>query len=143
MGNLQLCDSTEKLFDFLQGIDTCMPTPLHKIVDLKEYAEKIMHFGQAAVIMQAGQVVCAACFYCNDQQTKCAYLSLLGTLPGYEGQGYASSCLSLAEQHSAANGMVSLRLDAVPENTRAVRFYQYHNYQIERADQKLHFVKDL
>lgn len=137
-----LCDSKAKLLTFLQGIDPCMPTPLHKIVNLEEYAEKVLKFGHAAVIEKDGRIICAACFYCNDEQNKNAYHSLLGTLPGYEGNGCASQCIELAEQICAENGMHRLRLDAVPTNTRAVRFYAYHGYVIDSADQKLHLVKE-
>ena len=143
MNHTCLCDSTEKLLTFLRGIDPCMPTPLHEIVHLEEYAQKVLQFGHAAVVEEDGRIICAACFYCNDEQTGCAYLALLGTLPGYEGKGFASSCLALAEQISKEHGMRRLRLDAVPTNVRAVRFYEYHGYTIESADVKLHLIKEL
>ena len=137
-----LCDNKEKLLKFLQGIDSRMPVPLHEIVDLDEYAEKVLRLGHAAVKEDNGHIICAACFYCNDEQSKSAYLSLLGTLHGYEGKGCASQCLALAEQVCKEHGMLRLRLDAVPTNTRAVRFYEYHGYVIDSADQKLHLVKE-
>jgi len=139
----QLCHDVQQLYEFLLQLDPRMPTPLHEIVDIGEYAEKVLRLGHAAVIEQDGRIVCAACFYCNDTQTKSAYLSVLGTLSGHESKGYAAACLALAERVSAEHGMAFLRLDAVAANTRAVRFYHYHGYRTEHADQKLHLVKEL
>nr|WP_319487285.1 GNAT family N-acetyltransferase [uncultured Caproiciproducens sp.] len=54
----------------------------------------------------------------------------LMVLPEYEGTGIAHNLLVYAETCAGAQGMDAIRLDAFPQNQRAIAFYKKHGYRI-------------
>lgn len=137
------CHDKAALLRFLHRIDQSLPTPLQDRVDLEQYASKVLQSGRVLCIEKNGMIVCAALFYCNDRETNSAYLTLLGTLPEYEGRGYGGLVLSAAEKTAKREGMTAFRLHTEHCNTRAVRFYQNHGYTISDTSEKLHMVKEI
>lgn len=138
-----ICKDKAQLLRFFQKIDRQLPTPLSDRVELKAYAQKALAYGHILGIEKNAELICAAMFYCNDTQTKQAYLTLLGTLEGHEHQGYAGRVLAAAEARCVRAGMRALHLDTEHTNLNAIRFYQKHGYKETAADQKLHLVKEL
>jgi len=53
----------------------------------------------------------------------------LCVLPDYQGTGKASRLMDFAEHHAAANGYVSIRLDAYPGNPPAISLYERRRYR--------------
>lgn len=141
--NVVTCGNKTALVQFLQHIDTCLPTPLHDRVDPDAYAQKVLQHGRVLCIEKNGEIVCAALFYCNDRETCGAYLTLLGTLPEYAGRGFGGMVLSAAENMAKREGMTTFHLDTEHNNTHAVRFYQNHGYTVGHVSEKLHMVKEL
>ena len=137
------CRDAGALLTFLQRIDTSLPTSLSSRVDLNAYAQKVLQSGRVLCVEHNGDIVCAALFYCNDHQSGNAYLTLLGTLPEYEGKGYGSLVLSAAEQAAKREGMTSFHLDTEYQNTHAVQFYRRHGYTTSYTSEKLHMAKEL
>ena len=142
-GPVTMCKDKAQLLRFLQRIDHQLPTPLSDRVELESYARKALTCGHILGIEKNAELICAAMFYCNDTQTRQAYLTLLGTLEGHEHRGYAGRVLSAAEASCARNGMLALHLDTEHTNHDAIRFYKKHGYKETASGQKLHLVKEL
>lgn len=138
-----VCNDKKQLLTFLRKIDRQLPTPLSQRVELDTYAQKALTQGNILGIEKNSELICAAMFYCNDTKTKQAYLTLLGTLEGYEHQGYAGRVLSAAEARCARAGMHTMHLDTDHTNLNAICFYKKHGYKETASTQKLHLVKEL
>ncbi len=50
--------------------------------------------------------------------------------PAFQGKGLAQKLLSFAETFAKENGYTSIRLDAFPENTSAVKLYERNKYHM-------------
>lgn len=132
-----------RLYDFLTAIDASLPTPLSSRVNLKQYAEKILKNGVALSAERNGAIVSSAMFYCNDRENGEAYLTLLGTIPGYEGNGYASCVMDKAEEFAKKNGMKKMCLETEMTNREAVGFYSRRGFVIRSCAEKLRMEKEL
>ena len=132
-----------KLMSFLLGIDKSLPVALSKRVSFDSYIDKLIEMGEILSIEKDSKIVAAVLFYCNDYRSRNAYISLLGTLPGFEGQGYGTCLIKAAENTSKENGMTSILLDTDKCNLKAIAFYSKCGYQVESAEDKLHLKKDL
>ena len=81
---------------FIESIDNeCVP-PLSQKVDIPSYVRKITDRGVVLACADGGQLLGFISFYCNDQETKCAHLSLMGVGREYRGRGIARALLQEA-----------------------------------------------
>ena len=137
------CDDRLKLISFLCQIDQQLPTSLSERVSLDNFADKVLSVGQVLTIEDAGSIISAALFYCNDNVTNKAYLTLLGTLPRSKGKGYAKQVMLAMEDHVKMCGMKEIHLDTDIANTTAVSFYSKLGYQVSEVNDKIHMWKEL
>jgi len=137
------CKDKAQVLAFMQKIDKQLPTPLSGRTDPEVYAQKVLTHGHVLGIEKNTELICAAMFYCNDTQNKCAYLTLLGTLTGCEGKGYAGRVLAAAEAKCIRAGMRTIHLETDHTNLKAIRFYKKHGYKEADTAEKLHLVKEL
>lgn len=137
------CKDANSLSAFLNAVDNCLPVPLSTRVNIDEYSKKVCENGKALTISKNGEIVSAALFYCNDCDSKKAYLTLIATRPGFEGHGYADLILKKAESIAKECGMAEFHLDTDLSNYRAIAFYSNREYKITDISGKVHMVKKL
>lgn len=137
------CNDRMKLCTFLRQIDQQLPTSLSDRVSLDVFSEKVLSFGQVLAIEEAGCIVSAALFYCNDSVTHKAYLTLLGTLTYSKGKGYARQVMLAMESYVKECGMKEIHLDTDITNTAAICFYSKLGYQVSEVNDKVHMWKEL
>lgn len=80
----------DKICIFLALINNEYNPPLDTKVELRQYAEKILNNAILLVEMIDENVVGMVVLYCNDENTKKAYIPLVGVLPTYQHRGIAS-----------------------------------------------------
>ena len=80
----------DKIFIFLVHINSAYNPPLDAKVDLRQYAEKILNNAILLVDVVGEDIVGMVVLYCNDENTKKAYIPLVGVLPVYQHRGIAS-----------------------------------------------------
>ena len=137
------CLNKETIIEFLKNIDKRLPIPVSEKVDFEQYAEKIINKGQVLAIMQNNKIVSAGFIYCNDNVSKRGYVSLFGTLYGYENSGYGKRILEEVDKVAKENGMNKMGLHTEKSNERAIRFYNRNGYQIVNMEQKIYMEKNL
>ena len=127
---------------FACKIDNSLPVPLSQRVNLKKFAaravERIVY-----TIEDNGEVVSAALFYYDFLDQSFAYFDLLGTVPGYEGRGYARILMDAAEESARNAGMTEFHLHTNASNEKAVGVYSRRGYEIIETEPKLHMAKKL
>lgn len=140
---IEKCNDLKSICDFLEKVDKLLPVPLSERVDLLEYAKKIITNGKALVIRNDEMIIAGTFFYCNDAMEKNAYLTLLSTLPAFEGKGCAQALMLEMENECRRNGMQRIHLDTELTNKRAISLYSKNGYQITQITPKVHMVKEL
>ena len=98
--------------------------------DPKVMAKKFLSYATVLECTEDGNSVGFCAFYHNDRKSKSAFLSMIAVNPAFEGKGYASGLLSMAEQICLQSGMASISLEVRNENLRAIRFYLKHHYSV-------------
>lgn len=86
----------DKIYIFLAHINNEYNPPLDTKVELHQYAEKILNNAILLVEMIDEDVVGMVVLYCNDENTKKAYIPLVGVLPTYQHRGIASKLMKEA-----------------------------------------------
>lgn len=112
----------ENLLDFLQCVDSDFTPTLSEKVELLEWSTKVLSRASYIACVNQHQLVGLLVFYCNNLDTRCAYISLLGVRADYRGRGYAREMLqqtikSVREQAFNKIGVHS-------NNLRAITLYQ-------------------
>ena len=139
-----VCDiRKEKLIAFLEKIDAQLPTPLSSRVDLNTYADKVLTHGKVLAVEENNRIVSALLFYCNDRESRNAYITLLGTLAGHEGKGLGRKLMREMETVARQENMKRIFLDTEKGNSHAIAFYSRCGYLIDHVADKIHMVKEL
>lgn len=108
--------------------------PRLKEVDIEKLAKKIIDKGNLYVIRDGILIAGTVAFYCNNLESKEAYLSLIGVKEPYRKKGYGKRLLQLVLSESTRAGMKSVRLEVRSDNKEAIRFYMSKGfYAVGRA----------
>lgn len=137
------CEDLNSLVKFLYEIDKELPTPLSIRVDIPVYASKVLSQGNVFVIEKNNKICAGALFYCNDQESKTGFLSLLAVVPESRRQGFASTLLNAMEKEASQNGMLKLELLTDISNTAAISLYSRYGYRIVETSEKIRMRKEL
>ena len=121
---------------FLNKVDKDFSPPLSSKVDLKDYILKIQEKAELITEEQNGLIRGLVILYCNDFETKIAYISLVGVLPEFRGMGIAKICMSQAINVAKEKGMKRIMIHS--NNPVAVKIYNDLGFHIiEDGDRKL------
>lgn len=110
------------LLKFLHEINQDFFPSLDSKVDLQEYATKIQE--QASVIIETDRSgICGlVVFYCNNQETKLAYISLVGVSTRARSQGIASRLVKSVCDYIKTQEFSTIGIHS--NNPSAIRIYQ-------------------
>lgn len=96
------------------------------------------------IYSEKNDVMGFSAFYCNDNVTKTAYLSMIAVLKQYGGKGIGSLLLSDFQNISAGNGMKNTRLEVNVNNESAIYLYNKHGFiEIERNEKSVFMEKKI
>lgn len=117
-----------QLLAHLQQCDRAFIAALEQRTDLAAYADKLMCYAERFEAWANGCVVGVVALYCNDAQTRQAYISHVSTLLAWQGQGMAKALLNHACAHAQAVGMTHVQLEVATDNHAALRLYQQQGF---------------
>lgn len=138
------CKDINLLIDFLNKIDSKLPIQLSARVEINSYAKKITENGKIlAIYNEEFEIVSAVLFYCNDMRNREAYVTLLGTIDGYEGNGYGKMLMNSMLEFVRKLGMKRIHLDTDRTNLKAIKFYEKLGYRIDGEMPKIHMIKEI
>ena len=90
----------------------------------RRFAEKFAAHGVVLTLPDETGPAAFAAFYCNDIQTKRAYLSMLAVRPACRKMGYGRKMLEEVFAYCRRKGMQTLTLEVVRDNRAAIALYQ-------------------
>ncbi|GAB5413438.1 MAG: hypothetical protein Cons2KO_10410 [Congregibacter sp.] len=119
----------ERILQFLNVVDKDFAPALSSRVDLGKYADKLAGDATNLFAVADGLDIAHAAFYCNDEQSKVAYLSSIGVLPRFQRSGVAGRLLEECLRRCFAKDMRRIELEVNAENKKAIRFYKKHGFR--------------
>lgn len=119
-----------QLYNFILKVNNLFPVPLSEKTDLNNYAQKLISKGTLCYkINNQNEVISLVAGYTNDVDAKIAYISMVSTLPEYQGNGLAAELLKEFIDLCKEKQISFIHLYAVAENTRAVHMYEKLGFQ--------------
>lgn len=138
-----ICIDHDLVYAFLCDIDDSLPQKLSESVNLREFEKKVFENGNVMAVMDKGKIVAASLFYCNDLDTRSAFITMFGVLEGYRKSGIGSAVISACEKFAKNAGMSFMRLVTDIENDRARAFYVKNGYSVEHIEKRVFMIKKL
>lgn len=122
--------SAADLLTHLQHCEAGFVAALRQRTDLAAYATKLAQYATRFEAWENGCVISVVAVYCNDTQTRQAYISNVSTLPAWQGQGIAKTLLNYACAHAHNSGMTQVQLEVAANNQTALRLYQQQGFAV-------------
>jgi len=127
MDILRVTDARQ-IYQLLKQFDCVFPHLKEKVDDYGCFAEKLAKYAYVCVVQERKQTCGLLVFYANDDVNKCAYVSLIGVLPQWQGKRVGQQLLDYCFVESSHNGMAKIRLEVDLDNHRAIAFYENHGF---------------
>lgn len=115
-------NNIDALYQYLLKTDNDFEIPLSKKVDLKEYSNKLLKFGNIIAVIDEGEILSIIGYYTNDNINYIANWPILSTQKKASGKGYAKSLIREMINDCKKKKMRYIRCDSV--NKIAISIYE-------------------
>jgi ribosomal protein S18 acetylase RimI-like enzyme len=122
--------SAEQIFGHLNECSSFFVPELNAVVNISEYSKKIF---QKSVTFEAwlnGRLVGLTAAYCNDLESRAAFITSVSVVREFIGAGIASKLMGRCISHAKLNGFIEIVLEVNVMNTPAVKLYQKYGFAI-------------
>ena len=109
--------------------DESLTIPLSKRVDLEQFAEKILSFGEVYAYCEEEKILGLIAFYANDKEKRIAYLTYICVNEKNRVKGMGLQMMDWMRKVCMEKGMKKIRLSTNVKNKNAQRFYENQGYQ--------------
>lgn len=121
--------SRNQIEDFLREVDSLFPVPISSKTDLGNYAKKITESADVFACISEGRIISMTAGYISNAYDKQGYISIVATLPQYQGKGIGGKLVREFVDEARAHGLASVHVYAVESNTPAVQMYLRNGFQ--------------
>ena len=125
-------DSLNKadILNVLGRLDGFFRPPLSSRVDLDSYSEKLLSRAEIDYILPDGREIAGLiAYYCNDAQSKVAYITYLGLLPEYQAKGIAGKLLDACISRCKLQNMHEIVVYTDEMNEKAIGLYRSRGFE--------------
>ena len=146
MGFIKEITNEKEIYEIIKDFDKFFNPTVSSIVgDLEAYSYKLYKYAKTIAIFENNIIVGFASFYCNDSETKTAFLAQICVNKDYSSKGYGTDLIKECERISKNNGMKKLRLEVYNKNVSGLAFYKKHNYKYEKdcSNDSIYMIKEL
>lgn len=116
--------SMRRMIALLTSIESDYIPPLSSLVNISEYAEKLLKGAKVLVAVVGTVDVGAIGFYANNVETRTAFISTIGVLPVERGKNVGTLLIDAAERYCREKRMVNLQLEVSTKNIAALSLYR-------------------
>jgi len=113
-----------QLVGLLNEFGALLPIPLSKVVDINNYAEKLLQLAEIGMAFHHDKVVGLIILYCNDTEAWKAHIPMVTVSSAYRGLGVGSVMMARSIAFARQRQMKNLWLTVEKENDLAIRFYK-------------------
>ena len=107
--------------------------PLSSRVDIAGYAGRIAAKATRFEAWHEGSLVGLVAAYCNDRDSRIAYVTSVSVLRGWMGRGIASQLMTRCLEHAKASEMTAVKLEVAQANAPALRLYEAQGFVADPA----------
>ena len=128
---LEICTNQadpEQIAKHLRACDASFTPPLSGRLEISGYAQKIADKANRFEAWAEGELVGLVAAYCNDTESRTAFITSVSILPGWQGRRVASQLVSQCIAYADRNGFRRIELEVSVQNTAAVRLYEKHGF---------------
>lgn len=121
----------------LRLCDAHFVPPLSSRVEIAAYAHKLVSHATRFEAWQQGRLIGLIAAYCNEAESRCAYISNVSVLAELQHHGVATQLLKRCLQYMNEREFAHVELEVDSRNDKAIRLYQRFGFQMLRADGSL------
>jgi len=99
-------------------------------VDIDEYLSKIKNNADIVTFYSKGKCVGFIAFYCNDEKTKQAFITLVLIEKNHRGMGLSSILMDGVVKIIKKRGFKSCKLEVKKNNMPAIKLYSKHGFKV-------------
>jgi len=125
--------SAAQIAEHLLGCDVDFVPPLSGRVEINDYARKIASKATRFEAWSGGTLVGLIAAYCNDQESRIAFITIASVLRAWRGKGIAVRLMSQCIEHMKASGMRQISLKVGRDNTPAIKLYKKSGFEISNT----------
>jgi len=120
--------SESAIAEHLSRCDAYFIPPLSGRVEISDYAKKITGKAVRFEAWAGGTLVGLAAAYCNDQNKHIGYLTSIGVLHDWTGEGIAARLMARCIEYAKVSGMRRLSLEVACDNMPAIKLYEKYGF---------------
>lgn len=128
------------LSEFLGKYGNDFPIPLNRLINFREYSEKVLTKGYVLAEIDDNGIGGVICGYANDEKTKQAYMAIFVVSKQKRGKGIAAELFKYQVDYIRKCGMKYLCFKTHVNNIRAQKFYEKMTVPL---DQTKHSEQDI
>lgn len=113
-----------EIADHLSRCDADFVPPLSSRVEINDYAQKITSKATRFEAWSGGMLVGLVANYCNDQESRIAYITSVSVLREWMCKGIAANLIKQCIKHAEMSGMRQINLDVASDNAPAIKLYE-------------------
>jgi len=118
----------------LRACDADFVPPLSGRVEVKDYAQKIASNATRFEAWSGGTLVGLVAAYCNDYESRIAYITSVSVLKAWTDKGIAARLVGKCVEHAKVLGMRQISLEVASDNTPAIRLYEKNGFVAGKAN---------
>ncbi|MBU0689897.1 MAG: GNAT family N-acetyltransferase [Gammaproteobacteria bacterium] len=128
--------SASKLAEHLQQCDADFVPPLSERIAIVGYANKLSVKATRFEAWLEDKLIGLVAAYCNDQESRHAFISSVSVLHTWQGKGIADSLLKLCLAHAEKTGMRRIDLEVAADNKAAIALYKRNGFSTNGAHER-------
>ena len=133
---------------FLESVNTDFPIPLSQKISLREYAEKIIEFGEIVVALEKNTLKGLAIGYTENLKGNSAYISVVGVKKEFRGSGIGKKVVQKFIEICRQKKIKSVNLYTHKSNKAAIKMYKALGFKENSLSEEerihdIHFILQL
>ncbi len=143
MRYLQITE-TNDIYNALLSFSECFPHLKEKVTSLYVFAEKLAYKAEVYIGLSEDKPIGITCFYANDYQTRCGYITLIGVKSNCRKKGIGKDLLCFSIEKMQEKGMQTVKLEVDKDNYTAIGFYQHMGFQtLSEIENGFYLIKEI
>mgnify|MGYP001574849011 CR=1 FL=1 len=126
--------SVAEVAEHLSRCDADFVPPLSDRVEISDYAQTITRKAVRFEAWSGDILVGLLAVYCNDQETRAAYITSVSVLKTWTRRGIAARLVRKCIKHATDSGMRQIGLEVGSSNASAIKLYEKSGFVAGKAN---------
>lgn len=127
--------SAPQISEHLARCDADFVPPLSGRVVIEDYAQRIVCNATRFEAWLSDTLIGLVATYCNDRETRIAYITSASVLGTWTGKGIATCLTNRCIEYVTVAGFHQIRLEVASDNIPAIRLYEKSGFVAEQTNE--------